>query len=93
MSGEIALEQLQHAANQRVAQHGRQFSNHYDLANFLLLEAKAFLTSTDTDGQLGNINHLFKLLTALNKTTPEALRPYLTDPKHRLRTEAAGETR
>jgi ppGpp synthetase/RelA/SpoT-type nucleotidyltranferase len=79
MSGEIALEQLQRAANQRVAQHGRQFSNHYDLANFLLLEAKPFLTSTDADGQLGNINHLFKLLSTLEKTTPEELRPYLTD--------------
>jgi ppGpp synthetase/RelA/SpoT-type nucleotidyltranferase len=77
MAGEIALERLQRAGKQRVAERGRRFANHYDLADYLLDHAGPILNRDDPDAQLGRINVLYKLLDRLNRATPDALQPYV----------------
>jgi hypothetical protein len=78
IAGEIALEQLQRAGKKRVAEHGRKFSNHYDLADYLLDGAGPLLQTADPDALLGRVNILFRLIDALNLSTPDALAPYLS---------------
>jgi ppGpp synthetase/RelA/SpoT-type nucleotidyltranferase len=77
VAGELALEQLQRVGKQRVAAQDRKFSNHYDLADYLLDRAGSLLRTADPEAQLGRINVLFKLLDALALATPNALGPYL----------------
>jgi ppGpp synthetase/RelA/SpoT-type nucleotidyltranferase len=77
MAGEIALERLQRAGESRVAVKGRVFSNHYDLAAFLLNQTGDILKSADPEALLGRVNLLFQLLSAANKATPDAMQPYL----------------
>jgi ppGpp synthetase/RelA/SpoT-type nucleotidyltranferase len=78
ITGEIALEQLQRAGKQRVAAKGRKFSNHYDLADYLLDQAGPLLKTPDPETLLGRVNILYKLLDALGFATPDALKPYLS---------------
>jgi len=78
ITGEIALEQLQRAGKKRVAERGRKISNHYDLADYLLDQAGPLLKTADPDALLGRVNILFRLIDALNLSTPEALAPYLS---------------
>jgi hypothetical protein len=77
IAGEIALERLQRAGESRVAEKGRAFSNHYDLAAFLLNQAAAILKSPEPEALLGRINVLYRLLADIDKATPDALQPYL----------------
>jgi ppGpp synthetase/RelA/SpoT-type nucleotidyltranferase len=77
ISGEIALEQLQRAAKKRIAEKGRKFSSHYDLADYLLDQASALLTSSDPDQSLGRVIVLYKLLLQIDKATPDAVSPYI----------------
>ena len=77
LSGDIALERLQRAGETRVAEKGRLFPNHYDLAAFLLKQVADTLKNPDPERLLGRVNLLFQLLIATNKATPDALKPYL----------------
>jgi hypothetical protein len=77
MAGEIALERLQNAGEARVAATGRPFSNHYDLAAYLVNRAAGILKSPLGDTALGRVDLLFELLTRLNMATPERLAPYI----------------
>jgi len=78
MAGEVALERLQRAGEARVASAGRPFSNHYDLAAYLLTQAATVIKGPLGDNALGRVDLLFDLLTRLNIATPERLTPYIT---------------
>lgn len=77
MAGEVALERLQRAGEARVAAGGRAFSNHYDLAAYLVDSAKTILKEPAGDTALGRIDLLFELLKELRLATPNSLRPYV----------------
>jgi ppGpp synthetase/RelA/SpoT-type nucleotidyltranferase len=77
IAGEIALERLQKAGEARVAAAGRTFSNHYDLAAYLLEKEAALLKGSNSDAQLGNVYLLYRLLDALGSAKPESIAPYL----------------
>lgn len=77
IAGEIALEQLQSAGNQRIADQGRSFASHYDLAAYLLDQTSGALHSENSDALLGRINVLYRMLSKLDSASPEGLQPYL----------------
>jgi ppGpp synthetase/RelA/SpoT-type nucleotidyltranferase len=77
LTGEIALERLQRAAEVRVKGSGARFENHYDLASFLLEATRPMLQGSATEPVLGDVELLFRFLAQLEIMTPEALRPYL----------------
>jgi ppGpp synthetase/RelA/SpoT-type nucleotidyltranferase len=77
IAGEIALERLQRAGERRVAEKGRVFFSHYDLAAFLLNREAAILSKPDPEALLGRVNLLYQLLAETKKATPEAIEPYL----------------
>jgi ppGpp synthetase/RelA/SpoT-type nucleotidyltranferase len=76
IAGEIALERLQKAGERRVADRGRKFANHYDLAAHLLSRAPTEVDQISEAG-LGRVDLLFELITCLGIDTPERLAPYL----------------
>jgi ppGpp synthetase/RelA/SpoT-type nucleotidyltranferase len=77
LAGEIALEQLQRAGETRVANGGRQFANHYELAAHLLSQISTANEAPVTKSGLGRVDLLFELLTRLRFDTPDDLHPYL----------------
>lgn len=78
LAGEIALERLQRAGEQRISQHGRAYTNHYDLASSLLELAREKLSDQDIhDSALGRVDLLYALLLELNLGTPENLARYV----------------
>jgi len=77
LAGEIALERLQRAGENRVAAKGRRFSNHYDLAAYLLDRAAPILESSKSEAILGRVDVLYELLKAIDCATPDKLQPYL----------------
>lgn len=82
LSGEIALERLQRAGEQRASTQGREFSNHYDLAASLIDLARAALgEATVTEAAMGKVDTLFDLLKSLGLNKPENLAQYV-QPLH-----------
>lgn len=82
LSGEIALERLQRAGEQRASTQGREFSNHYDLAASLIELARAALgEATVTEAAMGRVDTLFDLLKSLGLNRPETLAQYV-QPLH-----------
>lgn len=82
LSGEIALERLQKAGEQRASTQGRKFSNHYDLAASLIELARAALgEATVTEAAIGRVDILFDLLKSLDLNKPENLAQYV-QPLH-----------
>jgi ppGpp synthetase/RelA/SpoT-type nucleotidyltranferase len=78
MAGEIALERLQRAGELRVTTRGRQFLNHYDLAAFLLEQARSKFRGADLgDTALGRVDLLFRFVTEADLNTPEKLEPFI----------------
>lgn len=77
LMGEIALERLQRAAKIRLSTVGARFENHYDLASFLLELGKSRMRTADKEPIVGDVETLFRLLSELNISTPEALNPYI----------------
>jgi ppGpp synthetase/RelA/SpoT-type nucleotidyltranferase len=77
LAGEIALERLQRAGDQRVATKGRQLATHYDLASFLLDRGKRVVAGQPAESALGRIDLLFAFLDRLGLLTPEKVEPYL----------------
>jgi ppGpp synthetase/RelA/SpoT-type nucleotidyltranferase len=77
LAGEISLEQLQKAAEVRVASGSRSFANHYELAAHLLSQVSVVNEGPVTDSGMGRVDLLFELLTRLGLNTPDDLRPYL----------------
>lgn len=80
LAGEIALERLQRAGEQRISKHDREYTNHYDLASSLLDLAREKLTDNDIqDSSLGRVDLLYQLLRSLNLGTPENLARYIDE--------------
>lgn len=77
LAGEIALERLQRAGEQRISKHDREYTNHYDLASSLLDLAREKLGQNIRDSALGRVDLLFALLRELNLRTPENLARYI----------------
>jgi ppGpp synthetase/RelA/SpoT-type nucleotidyltranferase len=77
MAGEIGLEQVQRAGKARVAEAGRPFGNHFELAAHILSEAPAANEQPISKSGLGRVDLLFELLVQLELSTADALRPYL----------------
>jgi ppGpp synthetase/RelA/SpoT-type nucleotidyltranferase len=78
LSGEIALERLQRAGELRASTHGREFSNHYDLAASLLDLARTNLSVADVnEAAMGRVDVLYELLKAVDLNTPDQLAKYV----------------
>jgi hypothetical protein len=77
IAGEIALETLQRAGKRRVAEGGRTFKNHYELAAHLLSRVDPMLDEPIGEAGLGRVDLLFALLHRLKIDTPAQLAPYL----------------
>ena len=78
LAGEIALERLQRAGEQRASTQGRKFSSHYDLAASLIELARAILgEATVTEAAMGKVDTLFTLMKELDLDRPEALARYV----------------
>jgi ppGpp synthetase/RelA/SpoT-type nucleotidyltranferase len=78
IAGEISLELLQKAGEARVAATDRPFSNHYDLAAYLVDRAGPVLKTPLGDNALGRVDLLFELLTRLDMATPGDVAPYIS---------------
>ncbi len=78
IAGEIALERLQKAGEARVAAQGRIFSNHFDLAQYLLDHAASLLRGPASDALLGRVDILFGLLKAVGIDSPDKLQRYVS---------------
>lgn len=78
LAGEIALERLQRAGEQRISEHDREYTNHYDLASSLLDLAREKLAGQNIhDSALGRVDLLYALLRELGLGTPENLARYV----------------
>lgn len=76
LAGEIALEQLQMAGDQRVAGGPTPFRDHYELAEFLRTRLAA--SGIDlTDATLGRVDVLFTFLANQKSATGESIKRYL----------------
>lgn len=76
LAGEIALEQLQKAGDERLAVAQTPFRNHYELAEHLRTSL-ATLGSDLTDATLGRVDVLFNFLADQNSATSSAIEPFL----------------
>jgi ppGpp synthetase/RelA/SpoT-type nucleotidyltranferase len=77
-TGEAMLESLQRLGEERIADRKRRFSNHYDLAAYLLSQPNiASESPTISASGLGRVDLLFEFLAELDMATPEQLEPYL----------------
>lgn len=78
LAGEIALERLQRAGDNRISLHDREYTNHYDLASSLLEMSRAKLAGLDIhDSAIGRVDLLFQLLRDLGLNKPEDLARYI----------------
>lgn len=77
LAGEIALEQLQQAGEQRARSTTTRFRSHYDLAEYLRTQRSSFSRLSDSD--LGAVDILYTFLGALGRTRPDDVAPYLAD--------------
>lgn len=77
LAGELALERLQRAGEQRVAEVSRTLANHYELATHLLHEVSKSAPQPLAHEALGHVDLLFGLLLQLDMARPSALEPYL----------------
>jgi ppGpp synthetase/RelA/SpoT-type nucleotidyltranferase len=78
IAGEISLELLQKAGEARVSADDRPFSNHYDLAAYLVDRAAPILKNPLGDSALGRVDLLFELLSKLDMATPRDITPYIS---------------
>lgn len=76
-TGEGMLETLQRLGQQRITERERRFSNHYDLAAYLLSQPNIASDSPVSASGLGRVDLLFDFLAELEMVTPEQLEPYL----------------
>ncbi|MFO0863556.1 MAG: RelA/SpoT domain-containing protein [Gemmataceae bacterium] len=77
IAGEISLERLQRAGEARVAINGREFTNHFELAAFLLNRTGEVIRDPRSDSGLGRVDLLFDFLKELGKNKPDEVAPYL----------------
>ena len=73
MSGELALERLQSAMDQRVKETERDFENVYELAAYILKNAK----NKNVESMLGDVNVLFELNKELSISKANYINDYI----------------
>ncbi len=76
-SGEVTLEQLQLALNQRIEKQERPFFNHYELSTFIQKNIPENLKMKITEPTMGRVDLLFSLLKRLEMDRPSHVRKYL----------------
>lgn len=81
LAGEIALERLQSAGNERIKNKDTTFSSQYDLASYLYNYLCSHLKQEDIELRLGNIELLFKLLSRLKIIKVKDIEPIVRSVK------------
>lgn len=82
LAGEIALERLQSAGNERIKNKDTTFGSQYDLASYLYNYMSNHLRQEDIELRLGNIELLFKLLSRLKIVKVKDIEPILRSVKY-----------
>lgn len=81
LTGEIALERLQSAGNERIKNKNTAFSSQYDLASYLYNYLSNNFKQEDIELRLGNIELLFKLISRLKIISVKEIEPVLKSVK------------
>lgn len=77
LAGEIALERLQSAGNERVRNKNAAFSSQYELASYLYNYLSNNFRPEDIELRMGNIELLHRLITSLGMNAPKSVEPVL----------------
>ena len=77
LAGEIALERLQSAGNERVKNRNAAFGSQYDLASYLYNYLSSNFRPEDIELRMGNIELLHRLITSLGMNAPKSVEPVL----------------
>lgn len=81
LAGEIALERLQAAGNERIRSKNAVFDNQYELASYLYNYLSNNFRREDIELRMGNIELLFKLLSRLKMNGVKEIEPVLKSVK------------
>ena len=81
LAGEIALERLQSAGNERMKNKSTTFASQYDLASYLYNYLSNNFRREDVELRMGNIELLFKLISRLKMNTVKEIEPVLKSVK------------
>lgn len=81
LAGEIALERLQSAGNERIKNKNTAFCSQYDLASYLYNYLSNNFKQEDIELRLGNIELLFKLISRLKIISVKEIEPVLKSVK------------
>lgn len=77
LAGEIALERLQAAGNERIRSKNAVFNNQYELASYLYNYLSSNFRPEDIELRMGNIELLFRLLSSLKLLDVKYMGPIL----------------
>ena len=81
LSGEIALERLQAAGNERIQSKNTAFNNQYDLAAYLYNYLSTRYKRFDIEPRMGNVELLLRLMGRLKIANVKELEPILKSTK------------
>ncbi len=81
LAGEIALERLQSAGNERMKNKSTTFASQYDLASYLYNYLSNNFRREDVELRMGNIELLFKLISRLKMNSVKEIEPVLKSVK------------
>lgn len=81
LAGEIALERLQNAGNERIKNKQATISSQYELASYLYNYLSNNFRPEDIELRMGNIELLFKLISRLKMNTVREIEPVLKSVK------------
>lgn len=81
LAGEIALERLQSAGNERIRNKNVEFSSQYEVASYLYNYLSNNFRPEDIELRMGNIELLFKLIIRLKMNSVKELEPVLKSVK------------
>lgn len=81
LAGEIALERLQSAGNERMKNKQATFSSQYELASYLYNYLSNNFRPEDIELRMGNIELLFKLISRLRMNSVREIEPVLKSVK------------
>ncbi len=81
LTGEIALERLQSAGDERVRNKSAMISNQYELASYLYNYLSNNFRPEDIELRMGNIELLFRLISRLKMNTVKEIQPVLRSVK------------
>ncbi len=81
LTGEIALERLQSAGNERIRSKSATFSSQYELASYLYNYLSNNFQPEDIELRMGNVELLFRLISRLKMNTVKEIQPVLKSVK------------